>query len=720
MKLYSTSSVRPYKIISFAIFAISLLLIFCDFAWSVTAAPRYHTLTQPDGTIFEARQWGDEWGHGWETVAGYTIIKNPSTSTWVYAILADDGTVAPTSSIVGKESAPANTPLHVRPIAKRKAIDKTIRLPNTIERYPKPQIPQSVVPSTGTGNIPVVMVNFSNTGTIYTSGEFSTMLFGTANNSMKDYYEEVSYGVFSVSPGPAGVQGWYTASNTHDYYGTNDIGGNDVHPPELVLEAIIAADATVNFAPYDQDGDCYVDVVAIVHQGNGEEASGTATDIWSHRWDLFSANISGEGTGIYTTDDTAACGSIKINDYIIQPEILNGGLQTIGVFAHEYGHALGLPDLYDTDSSSEGIGNWALMAAGSWNSSSRAGDSPAHLSAWSKYKLGWISPTLVNGTLTNESISEASNQADVYQLLNGSPSTGGEYFLIENRQKSGFDTGLPGVGLAIWHIDETQSNNDNECVTVTGCTNRYKVALEQSDGLFDLEKNNDRGDTGDLFLSGKDFAPGTTPNSRTYGGTDNQLNVTNISIASSSMTATIGVSATSPEPDCISQDPGFETGIPNSYWTETSTNFGTPICDLVSCGAYSANSGNWWAWFGGIKDVAEDGTLEQTVTIPNSVTKLTFYLAVPSYGTPGYLRLVLDGQQLWEVTAATASNYSSGYIQVSVDISTYADGGTHTLQFVSHTDASAETTNFLIDDICMDQVGNAFCWDMFLPAIMSK
>jgi M6 family metalloprotease-like protein len=152
----------------------------------------------------------------------------------------------------------------------------------------------------------------------------------------------------------------------------------------------------------------------------------------------------------------------------------------MGVFAHEYGHGLGLPDLYDTDKSSKGTGDWDLMAGGSWNKVSRGGDRPAHLSAWCKYKLGWVNPTVVIGKLENEQISAASNQADVYRLLTGSPGTGGEYFLIENRQQSGFDEGLPGAGLAVWHIDESKADNTQECKTAKGCpTAHYRVALEQ-------------------------------------------------------------------------------------------------------------------------------------------------------------------------------------------------------------------------------------------------
>lgn len=115
-----------------------------------------------------------------------------------------------------------------------------------------------------------------------------------------------------------------------------------MYPGTLVREAVAAADTLFDFAPYDSNGDCYVDVVDLVHQGSGEEAGGPSTDIWSHSWDLNSAayfNYSDGGE--YTTNDPCTFGgNIKVNAYVIQPETLWGGQQTIGVFAHEYGHCV--------------------------------------------------------------------------------------------------------------------------------------------------------------------------------------------------------------------------------------------------------------------------------------------------------------------------------------------------------------------------------------------
>ena len=169
------------------------------------------------------------------------------------------------------------------------------------------------------------------------------------------------------------------------------------------------------------------------------------------------------------------------------------------------------------------------------------------MSAWSKYRLGWVTPTLVTDSLTNESIDSAATAMDVYQLLPGSPATGGEYFLVETRYRvSGtFDEGLPGEGLAIWHIDESRTDNNNECSPPADCSkNHYKVSVVQADGNWDLEKRNNSGDDGDLYpgsTNNTSFTGSSTPASQLYNGLSNIAEVTSISPPQSTMTATLSV-----------------------------------------------------------------------------------------------------------------------------------------------------------------------------------
>jgi len=487
-------------------------------------------LEQSDGTEFQARQWGDEWYHGWETIDGYTILYDASSKNWVYAEEDLTGKIVKSNLVVGKDF-PLGIPKHLRlPEAE---VERTISLKQQQRVYAK------TVPSTGVIRVPVILINFSDTAPTYTIYDFYDLLFAyqpsiaTGPGSMADYYSEVSYGNLTLT---GNVVGWVTADYGHDYYG-EDIEGDDAHPAELVREAVEKADPYFDFSSYDNNGDGYVDCVIIIHQGTGQEASDNSYDIWSHRWSLSSS-----GVGSYTTDD-----GVIVNDYAIQPEIYAGDYQitTIGVFCHEFGHLLGLPDLYDTDKSSYGIGNWGIMGGGNWNYTSRLGDTPAHFMAWCKWFLGWVNPTKVTGTMNDEIIKYVEGYNDVYQLLDnpGGPqdwsSSGsgvGEYFLVENRQKVGFDAGLPSDGLLIWHIDESIPNNRNEYHKL--------VDLEEADGWNDLDLLVNKGDAGDPFpgsYNNRIFNDNSNPNSKLYDGSNSNAGVTDISNSGLTMTADLFV-----------------------------------------------------------------------------------------------------------------------------------------------------------------------------------
>ncbi len=239
-------------------------------------------------------------------------------------------------------------------------------------------------PTTGTRKVLVILVGYSDVAMNAASTQaFYSNLFnggGTTALTWKKYYEDMSNNQLHLE---FTIVGPYSASNMLAYYGTN-VSGNDRYPGTLVGEAIDAADADgVDFAPFDNDGDGKVDNVVLIHAGQGEESGADANTIWSHRWTLDAAEYYGDGSGHRTCD-----GKI-VNDYTIQPEyVFAAGDTTIGVFAHEFGHILGLPDLYDTTYVTDGVGRWSLMAAGSWNGSN--GDVPAPLLAWERARLGWI------------------------------------------------------------------------------------------------------------------------------------------------------------------------------------------------------------------------------------------------------------------------------------------------------------------------------------------
>lgn len=372
-------------------------------------------------------------------------------------------------------------------------------------------------PLAGVVRVIVVLVNFSDKhmSPAHSVAHFNDLFFSQGvipTKSVREYYKDVTNGIIDIQGQVVGpfLMPQTLASYAH---GASGMGGVLPNARTMARDAVTAADPSVNFAPYDNDGNGFVDAFIVIHAGAGAEVTGSSGDIWSHKWVL-------DG-GAKTVDGT------KIYGYLTVPEDSN-----IGVCCHELGHLLfGFPDLYDTDGTSEGIGNFCLMAAGSWGG---GGNTPVHPSAWCKANQGWATVTNVmsNGV---QSIEDVKTSHKIFRLWKDG-AAGSEYFLVENRQKTGFDASLPGPGLLIWHIDDAQGGNTDE--------NHYKVALLQADGKKDLEHNVNRGDVGDPYPGSANntaFNATSTPNSKSYAGNNTCVAVNGISASGPVMTASLNV-----------------------------------------------------------------------------------------------------------------------------------------------------------------------------------
>lgn len=215
-------------------------------------------------------------------------------------------------------------------------------------------------------------------------------------------------------------------------------------------------------------------------------------------------------------------------------------------------------------------------------------------------------------------------------------------------------------------------------------------------------------------IAGQDFTwnPGTITNGATVVcnltvelATPGCVAVDNTATVSSDVSDPNGSNNSSTASNAVEAvaDGSFEDGTPNGFWTEFSTNFGTPLCD-PSCGfgtGTGPRTGDWWAWFGGI-DTFEQGTLTQLVTIPVGATNLDFYTEafVCSGNAADYLQVTVDGSQVFIMTGTDATCGVFGYTQRTVDVSAWADGGPHTLEFNSAiNDPGQANQNFFVDDV---------------------
>jgi len=532
MKSYNLRRLFVYFLFFIGLLSLSVSV------FGVSANQKVWTFTQPDGTKFQAILKGDEFYAYHETVDGYKIIQDSKTGVWYYAILDPHGELIPSSQIVGK-STPIRVDLEKDKVAYLRAVEKIVD--EKVAELNKTFGKKSQVPPNGTISGVILLANFSDTSTTYTLSDFTGLLNTVGYNSngalgsVRDYYLEASYGNLTLN---TSVYGWFTLPSTRAYYGANTGGpGTDIRPRDMINDAITAADPTVDFSPFDSDSDGWIDFFGVIHQGQGEEQSGASTDcIWSHRWSLSSPR---------TVD------GIRIQDYHTDPEKYYLTLTTIGVICHESGHFFGIPDLYDTDGTSEGVGEWCIMGSGSWCGPGKNGAKPCHFSAWSKTCLGWVTPTNVYTTQGDVSLPAWDTSPTVLRV-HIDPYQDGEYFTITNRYKrstpsaaTGFDEYLPGSGAKIMHIDDYIPTNRID--------SRRKVDVEEADGLGHLDSKANRGDAGDVFTAGKTFDNSSNPNSRDNDGISTEIIVTDFQGAGTA-NMTVDITPKSLSGYCIAYD----------------------------------------------------------------------------------------------------------------------------------------------------------------------
>jgi len=299
--------------------------------------------------------------------------------------------------------------------------------------------PSQLAPVSGVLRVLVVAIAFSDVNSTKSTDDIKQSFFGTVG----DYYREVSYGAVSLQ---GDVIGWYRLNYSMVYYGRDCTNVDDTdcsgQPTSwsIARDAVQAARKDVNFNNYDY--------FVFVHSGVGQESSKNKDNVWSVAYL--------GGIWLRTKDRS-------INRFIIVPESEASGAVPIGVYTHEFGHMLGLPDLYSTATGKTVMGPWSLMDKGLWNGDP-PGSSPAHMEAWSKIKLGWLNSTIAvanDGAVANYTIDPteaASSGIHVVKIPVSSGSPPMQYYLIEVRQHVGFDQALPSEGVLITYVDEKLYN----------------------------------------------------------------------------------------------------------------------------------------------------------------------------------------------------------------------------------------------------------------------
>lgn len=552
---------------------VMLLVVVCLLLSAQTALagpvlPDPVTLYQPDGTPIAAQPYGDEWDNGYETAAGFTIIQD-ETRLWTYALRDENGLLAPSGRAAHEPALPDYRP-HLRNAA--------VVNPN---RY-------AILPGDGarpraSGEPPLVvlLVEFTDRAGSSTQADWSATFFG-ASDSVQEYYREASYNQLTLVPalessGTAndGVVGWLTMSYAHP----NIAAINDNRNRALARDAILAADPYVDFSSYDTDHDGVISsselhlaiIVAGYETSYGGAAVACSPSVWAHRWTVAGTVVPPAVDGVLVGGQPG--GYVMAGEQHCANFAPPGHRATMGQIAHELGHDIYWPDLYDTDYSSMGVGDWSIMGTGAWlYTTGYDGSKPTHPDAFLKWYQGWLAPQQVEGTVTNVPLQQVETNPSVVQVLSNpggiewrwfDRSGTGEYFLLENRQKVGYDSALPGCGIMVWHIDETRTSGS----AANAADSRRLVDVEEADGRADLDNRalNNYGDGGDPYPGTSNnvtFDYSSNPNSRLYSGTASNVSLTSFS-ADCGATMYVNVAA-----------PAAPT--PTSTATPTSTPTSTP------------------------------------------------------------------------------------------------------------------------------------------------
>lgn len=286
-----------------------------------------------------------------------------------------------------------------------------------------------------------------------------------ATGSVADYFQASSRGIFRPK---FDVYGPITLSENMSFYGRNDSKYKfDINPHLMSIEACIQLDPSVDFSIYDCNGDGYIDNAYVIYAGLAEASGGSPETVWPH-----ASYVSARSSVPYIFD------GVRLERYACSSEMGSSGLDGIGSFCHEFGHVLGLPDVYSvtyTDAFTPYY--WDVMDRGSYLNNSHT---PASHSAFERYALGWIEPTEIVGYVEGKLAPIASGQA--YIINTTRP---GEYFLLENRQKEGWDSYIPSHGMLVWHIDY-----DNDVFAKNECNinpSHQHIDIIEADNILDDE-----------------------------------------------------------------------------------------------------------------------------------------------------------------------------------------------------------------------------------------
>ena len=502
------------------VFFLSCFLVQTCFVFSIPAYPYPITYTQPNGDTLTIRIKGDERIHCCKTMDDYTLLRNKA-GYLTYAQLDEDGNLQPSDFIatnIEERNIVVNSFLQT--IEKNlfySDVQKQIML--KVWEIEDKAVNENFAKGGNTvkGSLKTLcaFVQYPEKPMIKTMEQFEDMFnqlgyTGNGTGSVRDFFKETSYNKLDLTITLCGI---YTAPYSSAYSAT--------HAGELARWTAqkVAAESHINFADYDSNRDGEVDGFHFIFAGRGKEATNNNDEIWSHKSQFYPP--------VYKNGKS-------VSIYSCSPELLGNNISTIGVICHEMTHAvLGAPDFYDTNYEEgglyEGTGKWDIMANGSWNGSP-GGNQPPHHNMYTKIQAGWVTPTLLELPATIEDMPNSAENPVAYRINTTTPN---EYFLLDNRQRVGFDASVPGRGLLIYRVGSflgSSVNTSHPQGMYPVCASSTVAIPGNGDPATQYGNINSAGCPFPGTSNKTEFTDNTTPSMKSWANQNTDKPITNISM----------------------------------------------------------------------------------------------------------------------------------------------------------------------------------------------
>ncbi|MBP7768022.1 MAG: M6 family metalloprotease domain-containing protein [Prevotella sp.] len=436
------------------------IILFLLTSVAVMAVPvrrgQWITVTLTDGSVVTVEACGDEHAHYWQSADGQRYLKDEATGAFRAWQESDAKRIASKRSQVSQ--------LRQRKTSARRASAESLYK--------------------GQRKGLIILVQFSDRK--FKSADPAAFFNSVANeqgfsqqgfkSSVKDYFRAQSGGAFEID---FDVVGPVTMPNGYAYYG----GNNDYKVGEMIHDACVGADSTVDFSNYDWDKDGEAEEVYVLYAGYGEADNTSVTNyIWPHMYALSAYD--------YYKGTTLRLDNTVIDVYACSNELgSDANYNGIGTICHEFSHCLGLPDMYDTSANGVnfGMGSWDLMDYGSYNDD---GNTPASYTGYERMVIGWSTPIELTGDTTVTDLKPVSEMGQSYIIYN--QGNRNEYYILDNRQLTGYDTALPASGMIISHIDYDEDIWYANIVNATGYDSYSGISnTHQRSTIFHADNDDD-------------------------------------------------------------------------------------------------------------------------------------------------------------------------------------------------------------------------------------